>query len=148
MKQLNGGEITVIVGFGVIFIPLLIWILTQMFTIKGSIGGTSENIGRVDERLKIIEKNFDGWQAEMRTTFLEIYKLVVPKKINPTSSPEMRLLNKFQAGTITYSEAIMLNKILEAEKKEAEEAGNILAAVGITLLLGRLPTGELPLPKS
>lgn len=145
---MNGGEITVIVGFGVIFIPLLIWILTQMFTIKGSIGGTSETIGRVDERLKIIEKNFDGWQAEMSTTFLEIYKLVVPKKINPTSLPEMRLLNKFQAGTITYSEGIMLNKILEAEKKEAEEAGNILAAVGITLLLGRLPTGELPLPKS
>jgi len=48
------------------------------------------------------------------------------------------LTEKLQNGTITYEEAIELNKILEKEKKIAEEERDFLALIAILLLLGML----------
>lgn len=133
--------IAVIAGFAVIFIPLLIWILSQIVKMKESMGKVSENIGRIDERVKIIEKSFDRWQAEIRKNIVELYKIAVPKKTtsNPISPEEKeKLLKKLQSGTLSKEEAERLKSILEKEKREAEAAGNIGAAIVIGLLLGAL----------
>lgn len=133
--------IAVIAGFAIIFIPLLIWILSQIVKMKESMGKVSENIGRLDERVKIIEKSFDRWQAEIRENIVELYKIAVPKKTtsNPISPEEKeKLLKKLQAGTLSKEEAERLKSILEKEKREAEAAGNIGAAIVIGLLLGAL----------
>jgi hypothetical protein len=48
------------------------------------------------------------------------------------------LTEKLKKGTLTYEEALELNKILEKEKKIAEEQRDFLALVAILLLLGML----------
>lgn len=130
--------LVVIAGFAVVFIPLLIWILTQIVNIKELMGKLSENVGRMDERLKVMEKSTDRWHYEMRDEFIKIYDMVIPKKAtsNPISPEEKeRLLKKFQLGTISKEEAKELQSILEKEKKDAESAGNIVAVIAIGLLL-------------
>jgi len=50
----------------------------------------------------------------------------------------MSALKKLQSGTLSKEEAERLKSILEKEKREAEAAGNIGAAIVIGLLLGAL----------
>lgn len=133
--------LVVIAGFAAIFIPLLIWILSQIINMKESMGVFSENVGRIDERLKGLEKGIDRWQSEMRDEFVRIYQVAIPKKTtsNPiTPEDKERLLKRFQSGTISREEARSLQSVLEEEKEEAEGAGNIVVAIAIGLLLAAL----------
>lgn len=133
--------LAIIGGFAAIFVPILIWILSQIVEMRGSIGELSENVGRIDERLKGLEKGIDRWQSELRDEFLRIYDLLAPKKAtsNPITQEEKeRLLRRYQLGTISREEAISLQSILEEEKKEAEGAGNVEAAIAIGMLLAGL----------
>ena len=135
------GIVTVIAIFAVIFFPLLIWIPSQIINMKESLGKVSENVGRLDERLKNVEKGVDVWQAEMRYEFVRIYEHIMPKKSasNPISLEQKEnLLRKFQAGTISQEEAKELQSILEEEKREAERAGDIVTAIAIGVLLAAL----------
>ncbi|MFQ6059860.1 MAG: hypothetical protein ACE5KV_00995, partial [Thermoplasmata archaeon] len=93
-------EVALISVFAGIFITLTIWILTQIASMKESIGSVSEKIGRIDERVKSAEKGLDRWQAEMREGFVRIYNLVMSRKgaSNPISPNEKNLLRKLRAG--------------------------------------------------
>lgn len=134
-------SIVIIAGFAVIFVPLLIWILNQLIDIKGTLSNSSENMGRLDERVKNIEGRIEAWQVETRGWATELYKLRKPSKnsSNPISPEEKeRLLNRLRDGTLSTPEAEEIRAILEKEKKEAEDTGDILGALIIGLLLGAI----------
>lgn len=78
---------------------------------------------------------------ESRKSMVSNYKERTTKEDtgNPISPEEkQRLIEKFENDTIERDEAEKLKRILEEEKKEAETAGNSLAAIAIGLLLAAL----------
>jgi len=104
----------------------------------------SENkklIAKNSEKLNSIQKSIDKFEEEYRKQITEIYEKLTSFKYtgNPISPEEKKkLIEKFRDGTISKEEAEKLKKILEEEKREAEAAGNLLAAIAIGLLLAAL----------
>ena len=89
-----------------------------------------------------MKESLDKFESEFRKQMVDFYKMVgnIKKYTGNPISPEekQRLLTKYRNGTITKEEAEKLKEILEMEKREAEEAKNVLAVLAIGLLLAGL----------
>jgi len=110
--------------------------------IKDDINEIKSQGARYEVRINSIKESLDRFESEFRSQIVDFYRMVGNIKKytgNPISSEEkQRLLIKYKNGTITREEAEKLKRILEIEKREAEEAGNALAALAIALLLAGL----------
>ena len=100
---------------------------------------------------KVVEQNvklniwvggIEKFEKEFRTQMTDIYKMAGPMKKytgNPVSPEEKKeLIEKYKNGLITIKEGEKLKRVLEEEKSEAEEKGNVFAVIAIGLLLAGL----------
>ena len=141
--------VSVVVGITGTFLGL-IWKMFKHFDDKfdrnfnnmaKEISENKKLIAKNSEKLNSIQKSIDKFEEEYRKQITEIYEKLTSFKYtgNPISPEEKKkLIEKFRNGTISKEEAEKLKKILEEEKREAEAAGNLLAAIAIGLLLAAL----------
>lgn len=133
--------IEIVSGFAVIFIVLLIWILNQIIKINKTVSVLSENVGRIDERVKNNEKNIEKLTLNGNIELINIFLKMLDKstKSNPVSISEKKaLLEKFKIQTLSKDEAERLRAIIEKEKEKAEKSNNLGIVILAGLLLGAL----------
>jgi len=126
-----------LVSVGIILISvytaLLILVLTQFFSIKEKMGTFEANLTNFSNRL-------DAWQNETRTIGTDLYKFTSGRNIgNPlTKKQKDILIEKYRNGTLTRPEAEQFKEVLEKEKRDAENSGDLLDALIVGIMLGGL----------
>ncbi len=109
--------------------------LAIIITIACLVFGASGWFYSINNRLNKIDRNLVPLTMLHKKELLEYYleKGIMP---NPGMTARKKyLIDKLEAGTISYSESQELSKILKVEEKEAKKAGNTDAFVAILGLI-------------
>jgi septal ring factor EnvC (AmiA/AmiB activator) len=107
-----------------------------------AISQEGEKLNSTEKTLNRFEVALEKFQEQFREVSIEVYQMVGSSKKstgNPISAEEKEnLIKKMKKGTIDEDEAKKLKRVLEEEKRVAEDTGDTVATIAIGLLLAAL----------
>ena len=147
------GDIGLIIGLFATFVLGIIGLFkhfdNRMDNIQNKISENQKATAQQREKLNYTEKTLDRFegaldkfQEEFKKVAIEVYQMGGSSKKstgNPISLEEKEnLIKKMKKGTIEEGEAKKLKRVLEEEKRVAENKGDTVETIAIGLLLAAL----------